>query len=343
MTTTFIHFPERGQVATGSEPIDGTPLKPMEVLVRSETSIISAGTELARLHGLEAGVTWPFRPGYAVIGRIESQGSGVTDFKTGDRVFFAGKHASVQRFTHGQNHEWGRLYPVPDALDAVDAAFGCLARIALTAAWITPIEPGDPVAVFGLGAIGNLAAQHFRDAGARVIGLDPVAARCATASRTGIAATSAVPPAEQVAAVKSLTGGAGAAVCVDAVGHSAVIAQCVSAVRKLGQVVLLGSARAPVTSDNVTPLWYEIHQRGLVIRGAHMWRFPAEEIPGNDRTVAAAFRHVFAEIGAGRLKVRDLVSHVMPPSESPAAYHGLSQDRDHWTAVVIDWRKEPKT
>lgn len=340
MISTFVGFPEAGRVVVDREAVDPAPLKPLEVVVRSETSIISAGTELARLHGQEAGTTFPVRPGYAVIGRVESAGGGVTDFRPGDRVFFAGRHASVQRFTHGQNHEWGRLYPVPDSLDAVDAAFGCLARIALTAAWITPVERGDAVAVFGLGAIGNLAAQHFRNLGARVIGLDPVAARCATAVRTGIGKTSAAPPAGQVDAVKSLTGGAGAAVCVDAVGHAAVIAQAIAATRKLGQVVLLGSARAPVASENVTPLWYEIHQRGLVIRGAHMWRFPAEEMPGNDRTVAAAFRQVFTEIGSGALRVRDLVSHVIPPADAPAAYHGLQHDRDRWTAVVIDWRKE---
>ena len=51
---------------------------------------------------------------------------------------------------------------------------------------------------------------------------------------------------------------------------------------------------------------------------------------------------MFAETAAGRLKVRDLVSHVIPPADAPAAYHGLYADRDRWTAVVIDWRKEPK-
>ncbi len=339
MQATFVSFPGPGRVEVLTEEVSAGDLGPLEVLVRSETSIISAGTELARLHGRDTEpMTWPYRPGYGVIGRVEAVGAGVGDFKAGDRVFFAGKHASLQRFQHGQDHQWGRLYPAPDSLDAVVAAFGCMAEIALTAPAITELTPGDTVAVFGLGLVGNLAAQMYRIAGARVIGLDPIEARCALARKVGIDEAVGVPPAEQAAAVRKLTGGRGADVTVDAAGHAAVIRTAVTATRKYGQVVLLGTPREAV-QGNLAEVFVDIHRDGLVVRGAHMWRWEAAEGKTLKRTVPWAFATVFQYLASGQLKVRELASHVIPPSGAPDAYRGLVEERDKYVAAIIDWRK----
>jgi len=338
MKATYVSFPHAGKVEVLTEEIPADGLGPQDVVVRSETSIISAGTELARLHGRDTEpVTWPFRPGYGVIGRVEAVGPGVKDFKPGDRVFFAGKHASVQRFQHGQDHQWGRLYPVPALLDAVVAAFGCMAEIALTAPAVTELTPGDTVAVFGLGLVGNLAAQMYRIQGARVIGLDPVEARCALARKVGIDEAVAVPPAEQADAVRKLTGGRGADVTVDAAGHAAVIRTAVTATRKYGQVVLLGTPRDAI-QGNLAEVFVNIHRDGLVVRGAHMWRWEAAEGKTLKRTVPWAFATVFNYLVTGQLKVRELASHVIPPSGAPDAYRGLVDERDKYTAAIIDWR-----
>jgi len=323
-------------VEVKSEDISIDNLDPMEVVIRTETSLVSAGTELARLNGMEAGTGFPVRPGYASVGTILAKGSGVGDFNIGDRVFYAGKHCEIQRFLHGQDHQWGRLYPVPAGIPSADAVFVCLAEIALVAPVLSELTPGDTVAVFGLGVIGNLAAQIYRNLGARVIGLDPVAKRCALAEKAGIDITSSCPASEQVATVKKLTDNHGAAITVDAVGHSAIIRNCIQATSLFGQIMLLGTPRAPLTGE-LTDVFLDIHSRGLVVRGAHMWQFPAFDVRGVKKTVPWAYRMLFDWMKNGRLEVGLLRSHIAKPAEAPRIYEGLQNARDQYWGVVFDW------
>ncbi|MCW8129431.1 MAG: zinc-binding alcohol dehydrogenase [Planctomycetota bacterium] len=337
MESTYVIFPRVNEVKVEREDLDTSALKPMEAIIRNETSIISTGTESARLTGQEANQTFPTRPGYGCIGRIVEKGAGITDFKIGDRVFYAGKHASVNRFTHRQDHQWGWLYPAREDVDPVDGSMVCMAAIAMTAPIVTELDPGDTVAVFGLGLVGALAAQLYKIQGARVIGLDPVRSRCDLARRLGIPHVLEVPSEKQAEAVKELTGGTGAHVAVDAVGHSKVIETCVAAAARLGQVILLGTPRAPVEM-NVSPLLRAIHTNGLVVRGAHMWRMEHNDLKMVKKTVAWTTRLMFEYIADGRLNVRNLVSHTIRPEDVPSAYEGLIHRKNEYTAVVIDWR-----
>ncbi len=337
MKATFIEFTAKGVVGVKQEEVSGGDLDPKEVLIRNETSIISAGTELARLNALEPGHSFPARPGYGSIGRIEAKGDRVDDFAVGDRVFYAGKHASVQRFTHGENHQWGYLFPVPEDIDPVDAAVGCMAEIAMTAPECTELALNDTVAVFGLGMVGNLAAQMYALRGARVIGVDPVKQRCELARKVGIDVVIGVPGADQVDAVKGETAGDGADVCVDATGMTPALLNCINATRLFGQVVLVGTPRAPF-EGNITQAFHTIHSNGIVVRGAHMWRYPVRPDRNTRRSVSWMFGNAFDLIARGRLKVRELLSHVVKPAKVPGAYDGLMNKRDEYTGVVIDWR-----
>jgi len=334
MEATYILFPEKGRVTVERETLKPDPLNPMEVIVRNEASIISAGTELATLNAV--GST-PIRPGYGSIGRIEAAGVGIKDFKIGDRVFYAGKHASVQRFLHGENHQWNYLYPCPEQLDAIEATFACMAQISMTAPNITELYLGDTVAVFGLGLIGNLAAQLYKLAGAKVIGLDPMRQRCDMAKKTGIDTVIDVPAGKQAEALKELTGGKGAAVTVDAVGHSAVITACIESTALYGQIILLGSPRAPFSTD-MTRSMSLIHMNGLVVRGAHMWRLVPDDLRCVKHSVAWSLRVIFDTIASGKLKVRELAQSIVKPAEVPATYAGLQTSPEKYAGVVIDWR-----
>ena len=336
MKSQYIVFPEQGVVKVETEEVPEGDLTPMEVLIRNEVTYVSAGTELARLAGLEQGMGFPVRPGYAAIGRIVAKGPAVDDFEIGQRVFYSGKHCSAQRYEHGQDHQWGRIYPVPDELSSEDAAYGCLAQIAMTAPLLTGCELGDTVAVFGLGVIGNFCAQWYRHMGARVIALDPVAQRCELARKVGLGTVLDVPPDKQVEAVRDLTDGKGAEITVDAAGHSAVVANCVEATALFGQIVMLGSPRAAYEC-NMTKTLRRIHQNGQVLRGAHMWHFPAFDVREVKHTVANNYRTVFSMIADGALKVKPLQSHVARPQDAAGVYDGLQNRREEYWGVVFRW------
>src|SRR3954470_24967666 len=92
---------------------------PNQILVQTEASAVSAGTELAVWTGTHQWLKdpnlpdwkFPFPPGYSAAGTVVAVGSAITDVKPGDRVSYPGNHASHELLTLG--HERGRWWPMP--------------------------------------------------------------------------------------------------------------------------------------------------------------------------------------------------------------------------------------
>ncbi|GGN33861.1 zinc-binding dehydrogenase [Streptomyces fuscichromogenes] len=106
---------------------------------------------------------------------------------------------------------------------------------------VAEVRPGQSVAVVGLGHIGLWCVQAARVAGAgRIIGVDPVPGRRATAA--GLGATDVVDPSghDPVEQVRSLTDGRGADVVVEAAGPERAVQHAVAMSRRAGTVVLTG-------------------------------------------------------------------------------------------------------
>src|SRR6266700_2143806 len=110
-----------------------------QILVQTEASAVSAGTELAVYTGTHQWLKdptlpdwkFPFRPGYSAAGTIVEVGSVITGWKLGDRIGFPGNHASAELLTLG--HERGRWWKLPPNLDAENAAWACIARYGMGA------------------------------------------------------------------------------------------------------------------------------------------------------------------------------------------------------------------
>src|SRR5262245_9075841 len=87
-----------------------------QILVETEVSAISAGTDLAVWTGTHQWLKdpnlpdwkFPFRPGYSAAGTVIAVGTDVKGWKTGDRVSYPGTHASAELIKIG--HETGRLW-----------------------------------------------------------------------------------------------------------------------------------------------------------------------------------------------------------------------------------------
>ncbi len=60
MQTRYVEFSAAGVVTVGEEEVATDNLGEWEVVVQNEVSLVNAGTELARLHGLEPNLTLPF-------------------------------------------------------------------------------------------------------------------------------------------------------------------------------------------------------------------------------------------------------------------------------------------
>ena len=319
-------------------------LGPDEFLAETECTFISAGTEIANYAGREKLVhvkgswcAYPWRSGYSNVGIVRAVGSNVKRLSPGDRVMTFGSHAS---FIKGNQlpSPYAIAAPVPAGLEPGLAAASRMADIAVTAVLVAQICPNDWVAVYGLGMVGNLAAQAFQIMGCRVIGIEPNAVRRKLAERCGIARTVGGSVDEANEAVRTSTGGAMAAISVDAVGHSSVVLQALKATASFGQLILLGSPRVPVET-NVTEFLSDVHLRWITVRGALEWCLPAEPVVGYPVSLATKKQMVFDWLQRGMLQLEPQISHRMKPEEIKQAYDGLLAQPEKFTGVILDWRE----
>ena len=326
------------QVELQTTDTDTPMLAANELLIDTEYTFISSGTELANYTGREPKVfqkgawcEYPWRSGYANVGIVRDVGASVTRAAPGDRVFTYGRHASAIRYPQDR-----LVAPVREAVDPAVVAASRMAGVAMTAIIVGEIGTNSWVVVFGLGLVGNLASQMFQIHGCRVIGVDPVAERRKLAERCGIERTVGGSADAAQAEIQEISGGEFGNITVDAVGHSSVVMQALRATANHGQLIILGSPRVSVQAD-LTDLLSETHLRWITIRGALEWCVPMYPDIGNRTSQFGKQQTIFDWMARGQLQVEPLISHRLKPEQIKQAYDGLLNEPDVYTGVVLDW------
>jgi 2-desacetyl-2-hydroxyethyl bacteriochlorophyllide A dehydrogenase len=345
MQATYAVVPGEEQLVIEHEELDPATMRSKHILVEAETTVISAGTELAIYTALAPGVhtpgswnAYPWRPGYGLVGHILAAGENVAGLASGDRIFCFGQHASHQFYDVSGRETRDSAFVIDESLSAKSAVMLRMALIALTGSQMAVFEIGDTVCVFGLGLVGNLVAQLFQISGAHVIALDPVMSRCDLAREIGIDTVLHASAEQHVEAVLEQTGGEGVTVAVDAVGHTPVIQNCIEVCVPFGQVVLLGSPRAAF-EYNATEAFRAIHNRWLTVKGALEWCLPAHPVPGKKHSIESNLHMLIELVRQRKLDVDGLISHVITPDAMPTAFQGLLHDKSNYIGVVVDWKQ----
>lgn len=315
-----------------------------QILVATEASAVSAGTELAVYTGTHQWLKdpnlpdwkFPFRPGYSAAGTVAAVGSAVTGWKPGDRVSYPGNHASAELLTLG--HERGRLWRLPPGSVADKAALACVARYGMGAAIRAGITLGRSAAVLGLGVIGQFALRSLLAAGAHpVVGIDAVRMRREAALAAGadhVIDPSAGDARQQLA---DFLNARGAEVVADATGVPDAVPAAMALACDGGQVVVVGSPRGRAKDVN---FYDDLHRRYLEVTGAHgnMLFEPAHiRLPGA-WDINKAQNWLLASIAANRLKLDGLVTHHIRPQQLGEAYEGLLKKKEEYLGVVVNWK-----
>jgi threonine dehydrogenase-like Zn-dependent dehydrogenase len=307
-----------------------------EVCVRTEYSLISPGTELALYEGTHAGLAdpeiafakYPHRPGYTAIGRVEACGELVRGLAPGDRIFFLGRHESWSCWDPDEML-W---LPFPPGLTLSQALMGRMVQIAATSWWALRHPPVRAVVV-GAGLVGVLAAQVLQVQGvAEVVVQDLNPARLGLAARCGVARVALGSGANLAAARTELTGEPDAV--IEATGVPEMVAAALVAVRKRGDVILLGSPRGALAVD----LYKHIHRKGVALIGAHEAMLP-DRAPTGEPSRQALLGQAFEWLRQGTVRVDGLVTHTARPADLVSVYDRISRDKTHVLGVVIDWTK----
>ena len=130
----------------------------------------------------------------------------------------------------------------PAARPEAVGLLGCGVMAGLGSAMLTgEVGPGDSVAVFGCGGVGCAAVAGARLAGAAtVIAVDLDPGKLDLAREFGATDVVNASDEDPVEAVRALTGGNGADVCIEAVGHPGVMEQAFYARDLAGTLVQVG-------------------------------------------------------------------------------------------------------
>ncbi len=130
----------------------------------------------------------------------------------------------------------------PAARPEAVGLLGCGVMAGLGASLLTgEVGPGDSVAVFGCGGVGCAAVAGARLAGAAtIVAIDLDAGKLALAREFGATHVVDASAEDVVSAVQALTGGNGADVCIEAVGHPTVLEQAFYARDLAGTLVQVG-------------------------------------------------------------------------------------------------------
>ena len=103
---------------------------PEDILIETNASIISTGTELSIWAGLESWAPLPYIPGYGSVGTILEVGDSVNDLKEGDTIFTHGPH---QKFALAKNY----AQKIPKGLDPKVAVFTRMGGVAITSVMVS--------------------------------------------------------------------------------------------------------------------------------------------------------------------------------------------------------------
>ncbi len=322
-----IVFPSVNRVELQSyevaEPLSG------EVLVRTEYSGVSQGTELWALTDHRPELKYPTVPGYQSVGLIQALGPGVEGYKVGQRVLF-----NTSRLPSQFSETWmgahvshaivpvrsdGHPVLVPENTDPVAAATAYLPAVSLRGIRMIDINIGDLVIVVGQGMIGQASAQLARLRGAVVVAADVNAARLKLSEH--YSSDIVVDPKEQnLGAIVRSIKPKGADAVIETTGRSDQFAACVDLLRWEGQFLLQGYYPQPIT--------FNFHD-------THMKKPRVAITCGCDATDAGICMNLMRY---GKLKQRELITHVAKATEAPAMYEKMKANDADILGVVFDWR-----
>ncbi len=324
-----VWFAEKGKVELQEfepkEPGDG------EVLIKSDFTLISPGTELAFLHGLPNTVfPFPSSMGYSNVGVISKLGKGVEGLPEGDRVAAAAHHASMVIVPVS------RLIKIPPGIGSEEAVYFHVASFALAAVRKSEVQIGETVIVLGQGIIGNLSLQFSKIGGAcPVIGIDAIDRRLEIARACGAELTLNPGAGDLRRRLREAVGRDTADVVIDATGIAEAIHPCLDLAGFRARLILLGSSRGETEKVN---FYRDVHKKGVTIIGAHADARPKVESSRSYWTLADDWRTILRLMVAGRLAVRPLTTDLIPFRRAPEAYDLLLREKAKHLGVLLDWR-----
>ncbi len=201
------------------------------------------------------------------------------------------------------------------------------------------LKGGETVAVFGCGPVGLMAqkAAWLKGAG-RVIGIDKEPYRLEAAARTAKAETLNFLETDAIEAIREMTDGRGADVCVDAVGLEAER----STLDKLGNIIHMQMGTINALRGCIRAVRRGGHISVVGVYGMSYDNFPIGQIFDKGIRLstgqAPVQNHIDELIGVldeGKVVLDDIITHRMPLSEVAHGYDIFKKKKDNCVKIVL--------
>jgi propanol-preferring alcohol dehydrogenase len=262
----------------------------------------------------------PLTLGHEVAGVVEKVGSGVSDFKVGDRVClhylatcgkcgycaqgneqFCGAGKMIGKYRDGGYAEFilmptRSLFHLPDEIPFEQGAIlMCSSATSMHALNKARLKAGETVVVFGAGGLGLSAIQLAKAFGAReVFAVDINASKMAMARKFGAIPIDAS-NVDAVKELKQLTNGRGVDVALELIGLPLTMRQTVQSLAIKGRAALVG----------ITDKTFEIA--------------PYEEVLNKEAEIIGVSDHLASElpiliewVGQGKLDLSNVITRTIP-------------------------------
>ncbi|MCZ6678877.1 MAG: zinc-binding dehydrogenase [Candidatus Poribacteria bacterium] len=310
----------------GNIQLEDTPIPTItrrQVLVRTEATLISRGSELFRRYIRQDTVS-PSIMGYSLTGTIEQIGEDVADYHVGQRVMVAAPHA--QYVVGDVDSTRGHLVPLPDDVSFEAGTFLLLSTEATAWAASSGVQKGDTIVILGQGVVGSLMMQILRGyAPAQIITVDTLPLRLRFSKDLGADVVVNAAEENPVDAVLRHTNGNGADLVIDCVGGYAGVKsfeQAQDMVRPKGTVQLIAlyqQAPLPLHSSKI------MNKR--LVAGIL-----------TDEPLSETAQRALEKIRCGEIQPHRMITHRFPYTQAREAFDFLWNTPERALAVLLIWK-----
>jgi predicted dehydrogenase/threonine dehydrogenase-like Zn-dependent dehydrogenase len=352
-------------------------LTPKTVLVDVRASLLSAGTERAKvqagrqnllgkararpdqvrqviekaqrdgvtetIHAVRSRLDEPSSLGYSAAGVVVAVGGLVPSLRPGDRVACAGAdlavHADVVRVPANL------CARVPDDVSLEDAAFTTVGSIALHGVRQADVRLGERVAVIGLGLVGQLTGEILRAAGCHVVGIDVDEGSVERGRRNGAIDVGHARGSLDARHLPADAAGCDAVIITAATKSDDPVALAAALCRDRGRVVVVGDVGMDVPRAAYYNKELELRLSRSYGPGRydsayeeHGIDYPIGYVRWTEQRNMAAFLELLV---AERVAVSPLVFERFPVDRAPEAYDLLVTERPSPLALLLVYSPQP--
>jgi threonine dehydrogenase-like Zn-dependent dehydrogenase len=319
--------------------ISDEPLGPDELLVQTEVSALSTGTDIGNFVGDSRYIPmcpgYPRSIGYSNVGVVLETGTNVHEFRPGQRVFSTKRHVSKYRAVKSD-----LLIAVPETVSSDAASLSYLAQLTMSALRQADYISGERVAIVGLGVIGLTGIAIARALGAKTIAIGNSPLRQQVAEKVGAHHTISSDEKQIEEVLRKACSGDLADIVILSADKWSAYRTAMSCVRFAGRVAILGFPgrwEGAPPFNPLDPAWF--WAKRLSILGSGFDTHRDCELWERRFTTRRNLEYIIDLLANGALALEPIITHRVPVAQMQQIYDlAASHSKDLITAV-FDWKE----